>query len=132
LGKYAQASPELFHQQRKLFGILDDFQWGGDYQETFRALAEFFKANPRQYQVALDFGTRLARLAGLPEDDPEVEALARESAEFIKGIPQLKELLCGRQDIKNPLANSFDDLVSDVISPAQIRHGRLLQQYLSE
>lgn len=131
MGEYAQVSPELFHQQRKLFGILDDFQWGGDYQETFRALAEFFKANPRQYQTALDFGTRLAGLAGLPEDDPKVEALARESAEFIKGIPQLKELLCVRQDIKSPLADSFNDLVSNVISPAQIRHGRLLQQYLS-
>jgi len=131
MGEYARTSPELFHQQRKLFGILDDFQWGGGYQETFRALPEFFKAHPSQYQAALDFGVRLAGLAELSEDDPEVETLARDSAEFIKSIPQLKELLSGRQDIKNPHESSFNDLVSNVISSAQIRHGQLLQQYLS-
>lgn len=97
IDKYAQTCPEILEQQRKLFGILDDFQWGVEYQETFRALAEYFKAHPQQYQIALDYGTRLARLAQLPEDDPEIEALARESAEFIKSIPELKKLLCNQE-----------------------------------
>jgi DNA-binding transcriptional MerR regulator len=129
--KYARTCPELYDQQRKVYGILDNFQWGEDYRETFLALAAFFKAHPQQYQISLDLGARLARLAQLPEDDPEVEALARESAGFIKSIPQLMEILGRQPGIKNPLASLYKDMVAEVISPAQAKHGQLLQQYLS-
>lgn len=131
IDKYAQTCPEILEQQRKLFGILDDFQWGVEYQETFRALAEYFKAHPQQYQIALDYGTRLARLAQLPEDDPEIEALARESAEFIKSIPELKKLLCNQPGIKKPLESLYNEIVADVLPPARIKHMHLLQQYLN-
>lgn len=129
--KYAQACPELFEQQKKVHNILDDFQWGEDYQETFQALAEYFKAHPQQYQISLDYGARLARLAQLSENDPEVEALALESAEFIKGIPQLKEILSKQPGIKKPLSGLYNDMVAKVISPAQVKHGQLLQKFLS-
>ena len=128
--KYARTCPELFGQQRKVFSILDHFQWGEDYQETFRALAEFFKEHPQQYQISLDYGVRLARLAQLSEDNPEVEALAWETAEFIKSIPQLMEILGRQSGIKKPLASLYNDMVAKVISPAQVKHGQLLQQYL--
>jgi DNA-binding transcriptional MerR regulator len=129
--KYARSCPELFDQQRKVYSILDDFQWGEDYQETFRALAEFFKAHPKEYQISLEYGARLARLAQLSEDDPEVEALARESAEFIKSMPQLVEILGKQPGIKRPLSSLYNDMVANIISPAQVKHGQLLQQYLA-
>ncbi len=129
--KYIRTCPALFDQQRKLYSILDDFQWGEDYRENFRALAEYFKAHPEQYQISLDYGVRLARLDQLPEDDPEVEALARESAEFIKSIPELREMLCNQPGIKKPLESLYNDMVSNVISPARMRHMHLLQKYLS-
>jgi DNA-binding transcriptional MerR regulator len=129
--KYARTCPELFDQQRKVYSILDDFQWGEDHQETLRDLAEFFKAHPQEYQVSLNYGVRLARLAQLPEDDPEVEALARESAAFIKRMPQLMELLSKQTGIKKPLASLYNDMVANVISPAQVKHGLLLKQYLA-
>ncbi len=131
LEQYTQTCPELFEQQRKVHSILDDFRWGEDYRETFRALAEFFRTHPKQYQTSLGYGIRLARLAQLPEDDPEVEALARESAEFIKSIPELKEILCKRQEIRNHLSNLYNDMMATVISPAQVKHGQLLQKHLS-
>jgi DNA-binding transcriptional MerR regulator len=129
--KYARTSPELFAQQRKVYSILDDFQWGENYQETFRALAEFFKAHPKEYQISLKYGARLAGLTQLPEDDPEVETLARESAEFIKSRPQLMEILGKQAGIKKPLAGLYNDMVANVISPAQVKYGQLLQQYLT-
>lgn len=128
---YARTCPELFDHQRKLFGILDDFQWGGDYQETFRALAEYFQAHPEQYQISLDYGMRLANLTQLSEDNPEVEALARESAEFIKSIPQLRKMLCNQPGIKKPLEALYNDMVAEVISPTQMKHMQLLQEYLN-
>ena len=129
--KYAQACPDLFEQQRKVYSILDDFQWGGDHQEAFRALAEFFKEHPEEYQAALGYGVRLARLAQLPEDDPEVEALARESAEFIKSMPQLKKLLGAKAGTRKPDSGLYTEMMSKVVSPAQVKHGQLLQQFLS-
>jgi len=128
--KYIRTCPSLFNQQRKLCSILDDFQWGEDYRENFQALAEYFKAHPEQYQIVLGYGVRLARLDQLPEDDPEVEALARESAEFIKNIPQLREMLCNRPGIKKPLESLYNDMVSNIISPARMKHMHLLQKYL--
>ena len=131
IGEYARACPELFEQQQKVYSILDDFQWGEDYGETLRALAEFFKDHPREYQISLNYGARLAALDQLPEDAPEVEALAREAAGFIKSIPQLMEILRRQADIKRPLAGLYNGMVEKVKSPAQLRHGELLRQYLS-
>jgi len=131
IGEYARTTPELVDQHRKLHGMLDDFQWSEDYQEPFRALAEYFKDHPEQYAVSLNFGTRLYRLDNLPEDDPEVEALARESVEFIKSVPQLKKLLCNQPGIKKPLQGLYDDMVAGVLSPARMRHKQLMQKYLN-
>lgn len=130
--QYARTCPEILDQQRKLFGILDDFQWSEDYRETFRALAEYFQEHPQQYQTALNFGARLAGLAQLTEDDPELEVLARESAEFIKSTPQLKEMLCNQTGIKKPLEILFNEMVAGVLSPARMKHKQLIEQYLND
>lgn len=100
-----------------------------EYQETFRSLAEYFKSHPHQYQIALDYGSRLARLAQLPEDDPEIDALARESAEFIISIQKLKELLCNQPGIKKPLESLYCKIVAEVIPPAQMKFQQLIEQY---
>lgn len=131
INKYVQTCPELFEQQRKVFGILDGFQWGEDYSGTFRALAEYFKTHPQQYQVSLDFGTRLARLAQLSEDDPEIEVLARESAEFINSIPLLKEMLYDQTGLRKPFENLYNEMITSVLSPAQMKHKQLIQKYLN-
>lgn len=130
MGKYAQTCPDLFDQHRKLYGILDDFQWGEDYHDAFRALAEFWNTHPEAYQIALDYGVRLAKVAQLPEDDPEIEVLALESAEFIKSIPQLKEIICKQTGPKKPLENLYNEMLAVVLPAAQIKFNQLFQQYL--
>ncbi|MBM7868489.1 MerR family transcriptional regulator [Heliobacterium gestii] len=131
VANYQQTCPELFEQQRKLFGLIDDFQWGEDHRDTFRALAEYFQAHPEQYQNAIDLGARLSKLSQLTEDDPEIEKLARESTEFIKTIPQLRALLCNRQGIKRPLTGVYNDMAATVLSPARMKHMQLFQKYLN-
>lgn len=129
IDKYVQTCPELFDQQRNLFGILDDFQWGDDCRGTFQALAEYFKVHPEQYQISLDYGKRIAELAQMSEDDPEIEVLARESAEFIKSIPLLKESLYNQSGLL--FESLFNEMVGNVLSPAQMKHKQLIQQYLN-
>ncbi|WP_243157985.1 MerR family transcriptional regulator [Aminipila terrae] len=129
--EYLRECPGLYDQHQKLYGILDDFQWGEDYTENFQKLAEYFKTHPEQYQVALDLGTRLGKLGTMSENDPEVENLARESAEFIIKTPELKEMLYNQSGFTTSYESLFDEMASDVLSPAQLKHKKLFQQYLN-
>lgn len=128
---YKESCPELFEQQRNIFGIMDDFQWEKDHKEKFRAIAEYFKLHPEQYETALEFGKRLDRLKEMSEKDPEVEALAREGAEFIKSMPFLKEMLYDKSGFGTTYENLFNDMAKDVRSPAQMKHKQLIQEYLN-
>lgn len=128
--QYAQECPEVYGQHRQLHSILDDFQWGEDYSQTFGSLAEFFKDHPEEYRVALDYGTRLSRITHLAEDDPEIDIFARESAELIKSMPALKEILFRQKPMKEPLEHVYNELIADVLPPARIRYNKLLQKYL--
>lgn len=132
MDNYVRTCPELFQQQRKIFGILDDFQWGDGFQKTFQDLAEHFQAHPEEYQICLDYGVRLSNLSQLPQDHPEIETLARESTEFIKSIPQLRKLLCSKPGIEKPLVSLYNDMLAKVYSPARLRYMQLFQKYLLE
>jgi len=129
--KYVSTCPEIYEQQKKLFSLFDDFDWGEDYQDSFRLLANYFQTHPEQYQNSLEYGVRLAKLSQLSEDDPGIDALARESAEFIKNIPQLRKLLCNQPGIKKPLQSVYNEMIAKVISPASMKHMQLLQKYLN-
>lgn len=130
---YAHSCPELYTQHKKIYGILDHFKWGADYQGTIQSLAIFFDTHPKEYEMSIQLGARLSKLAQLHEDDPEVESLARDSADFIKSVPLLKEMLCTkRQGVQEPFVNVYQDLISEVRSPAQTRHGQLMYEFLSK
>ena len=126
IDKYAQICPEIYHQHQKLYGILDDFQWNECYQASFRTLAEFWKKHPEQYEIALDYGARCARLASLSEDDPEIEHLALETAEFVRSIHLLDEFNLQFQ----PLYSLRNEMIVDTLPPARKKFDQLLQQYL--
>lgn len=128
---YKEDCPDLFNQQRNIFGVMDDFKWDKDYQQNFGKLAEYFKENPKQYKIALEFGKRLAKLKHMSEYDPEIENLAREGAEFIKKEPFLKDMLYGQHGFDDTNENLFNDISNKYLSPAQIKHKKLIQKYLN-
>lgn len=128
--KYARTCPEKYDHHRKLYGILDDFQWSEDYRECFRALAEYFKTHPEQYQLALDSGACWAKLSHLSEDDPLIEALARKSVALINSMPPVKELICNHPGMKKPLESLYQEMVADVLSPAQLKYQQLFEKFL--
>lgn len=128
--KYSQASPELYAQHRKLHGVIDDFQWGEDYRQTYSSLAQFFKEHPQEYQVSLEYGARLNRIGDLDPDDPEINIFAREAAELIQSMPLLKAILFKPKPIQEPLGGVYKQMVADVLPPARIRFNQLLQKYL--
>ncbi len=123
--------PELFDQRRNIFGIIEDFNWGEDYQEKFQLMAEYFQSHPEQFKTALEFGRRLSRLKQMSEDDPEIEILAREGAAFIKSVPFLKEMLQDKTGFGKTNENIFNEMAKNVLSPSQMKHKHLIQKYLN-
>ena len=97
---------------------------------VFGSWPSFGTHTPRSIQIALDYGVRLAKVAPLSEDDPEIEVLALESAEFIKSIPQLKEIICKQTGPKKPLENLYNEMLAVVLPAARIKFNQLFQQYL--
>jgi DNA-binding transcriptional MerR regulator len=124
-------SAEVFEQRHNIFGIIEDFQWGKDYKENFKAMGEYFKVHPEQYEIALEFGKRLAKLKEMSEEDAEIEVLAREGAEFIKSIPFMKEMLYDKSGFGVTNENLFNDIAKEVLSPAEMKHKQLIQKYLN-
>ena len=129
INKYAQTCPEIYNQQQKLFGILDDFQWSEYYHDAFRALAEFWNTHPEEYQIALDYGARIVRLDHLSEDDPEIEHLARETSKFIGSIPLLAELT-QQFGLPQPLQRLRNEMIIGVLPAARKKYYQLYEQYI--
>ena len=75
---YKKSHEELFNQQRNIFGVMDDFQWGKSYKENFSEMAKYFKLNPKKHEIALELGNRLSKLKYMEVDDSEIEKLAKE------------------------------------------------------
>ena len=67
----------------------------------------------------------------MSEDDPEIENLAREGAAFIKDEPLLKVALYGKNGFEIPNENLFNEISDKFLSPAQIKHKKLMQKYLN-
>lgn len=128
---YKKSHEELFNQQRNIFGVMDDFQWGKSYKENFSEMAKYFKLNPKKYEIALELGNRLSKLKYMEVDDPEIEKLAKEGAEFIKNEPVLKEMLYEKNGFEITNENLFDEVSNKFLSPAQIKHKKLIQKYLN-
>ena len=78
----------------------------------------------------MEFGKRYGKLAQMSEDDPEIETMAREGAEFIKKTPFLKELLYGKSGFGEPYESLYGNMLEKVMSPAHMKHKQLLQKYL--
>lgn len=126
--KYARTCPEIFNQHQKLYGILDDFQWSEYYHDAFRALAEFWNTHSEEYQIALDYGARIARLDHLSEDDPEIEHLAQETSEFIRSIPFL-EGLTQQYRLPQPLQRVRNEMIIGALPPARKKYYQLYEQF---
>lgn len=119
------------NRQDDVFEIIEGFNWGHDYQNNFIDIAEYFKNHPDEYEKAKELGERLDKLKNMSTDDPEIERLAKEGAEFIVKIPLLKERLYGQMGLGEKNEELINDMVRKVLSPAQIKHKELIQKYLN-
>lgn len=129
--EHYEGLPELLEQDRKIYALLDDFNWEMEHQRQFHQVAEHFRDNPEQYRLMIDHNQRIADLMNLPEDDPEVEKLAREVVRFMLDIPVIRNM----EKEKGPrlsFAPVLDEMLNDLLAPALERFCRLFKQYWEE
>lgn len=128
--QYMNSCPAMFEMERKIYGVFDDLDWGVEYEDSFRMVAEYFRDNPEQYQLALDYGTRITQLGDIDPESPAVDDLARNYSIFIKSLPFSNNLL-GQETVSSPLESVWSGMVSEIMTPAQMRLLELLGEYLS-
>lgn len=128
--QYMVTCPEIFEQERRLYGVMDDFQWGLDYQDTLREVAEYFRDHPDEYRQSLDYGPKITAIAALSPDSPAIEELAQEYARFIKSFPFFAKLMGKESGMGNSLESLCKDMFAEIYSPSQMKFIEMLQKYL--
>ncbi len=128
--QYMGICPEIYEQERKLYGVIDDLQWGLDYQDTLREVAEYFRDHPDKYQQSLDYGPRITAIADISPDSPAIAELALEYAQFIMSLPFYEKLISQESGLEKPLESLWSDMFAEVYSPSQMKMIELLCKYL--
>lgn len=128
--QYMGICPEIYEQERKLYEIIDDLDWGLEFEDILREVAEFFRDNPDKYHESLAFGTKITAIAELLPDSPAVAELAWEYAEFIMDLPFYPKLINHESGLHQSLESLWRDMFADVYSPAQIKFVEILGEYL--
>ncbi len=128
--QYMGICPEIYEQERKLYEIIDDLQWGVEYEDILREVAEYFRDNPDKYHESLAFGTKITAIAELLPDSPPIEELAREYAQYIMGLPFYQKLMNHESGLQKSFDSLWRDMFAEVYSPAQIKFVEKLVEYL--
>jgi len=128
--QYLRICPEIYEQERKLYGVIDDLQWGLDYQDILREVAEYFRDHPDKYQQSLDYGPQITAIAHISPDSPVIAELALEYARFIKNLPFYEKLIGHESGLGKSMESLWSDMFAEVYTPAQTKMIELLCKHL--
>ena len=131
-GHLSGISPELWEQERKMWATLDAFEWPDGYKEMQELITFYYAEHPEEYLKMLDISERLAALAELPEDSPEVEKLAEDFAQHLEQTPFPNNPLKGSSLASGPFGEVFSEVLLTNLSPAQRRVTELMLEYFEE
>jgi DNA-binding transcriptional MerR regulator len=104
-------------------------------REGLQVMIQYVAEHPGFYQQMLSFGERLAALAALPEDAPEVDLLiadALTSEEMSTFLSMQSELSIRIPQIASPFADVLSELSNETLSPAQKRFLEAMNRKQSE
>lgn len=124
-------SAEAWALEEKIWATLDAFEWPEGYRETWETVAQQFAERPEGLRRMVALGERMAALADLPEDSPEVERLAEDMARFARSNPFPEELSEQPPWAEDRLGVVYSDLLMANFSPAQRRVIELANEYES-
>ncbi|MGF1473878.1 MAG: MerR family transcriptional regulator [Rubrobacteraceae bacterium] len=133
LGKHlSEVSTELWEQERQLWATLDAFEWPEGYREMQELITLYYADRPDELREMIAISERLATVAELPEDAPEVGRLAEDLARHLEQTPFPNNPLEGSPLASGPLSEVFSEVLLANLSPTQRRVMELMRQYFDE
>lgn len=119
-------SERALDQERKLWSVLDAFEWPEGYEEGNERFFRYYAEHPEEYRDLLVVGERLTEISDFPEDDPMVEEVAVELVSYFEKYPP-PEYLDGLPWVAgDPIGQTMMELMVSSMSPAQQRVMALL------
>ena len=119
-------SASALEQEKKLWSVLDAFEWPEGYEQENEELFRYYAEHPEEYRELVAVGERLAALADVPEEDPEVERVAEELWSYFEKNPPPENLERSAWASQDPIGETLVGLTMSVFSPAQRRVMTLL------
>ncbi|QIN81228.1 MerR family transcriptional regulator [Rubrobacter tropicus] len=130
LGKHLVGLDEkTLEQEKKLWSILDAFEWPEDYDQGNERLFRYYADHPGEYRDLLVVGERLSSLADLPEDDPRVVEVAEELVAYFEKYPPPEYLGNPPWTADDPTGRTMIELMLSSMSPAQQRVMALIGEW---
>jgi len=114
-------SESALEQDKELWSVLDAFEWPEGYEEENEELFRYYAEHPEEYVEMVALGERLAALADVPEEDPEVERVAQELWSFFEKYPLPEDLAGSSWSSQDPIGQTLAELTLSAFSPAQQR-----------
>lgn len=131
--RYRRDMPEMHEQQRRIMGLVESYGWGGvAARDALTDMKGIFERDPEALKGAMALRARMGEVAHLDPDDPVIESLAREAADFAIAIPGLKAILVQGAEMKACTNELLDEMTSQVIPPALQRFNALFRQFVGE
>jgi DNA-binding transcriptional MerR regulator len=106
-----KVSPAALAQEEKMDAMIDNFNWSTEYKASMLGIAQHFVERPELYASMIALGERLAALADLPEDAPQVELVLAEMEQDHEEISQLVAEIAAIQaqwpQLEQPFTNTL-------------------------
>lgn len=93
-----------------LFGQLDAFEWGDEFDQSWKMVADHLASNPEHYQLLTLIADRFVAMQSMSEDDPRITVWADE---FLQSglmdalAPSISDIV----HLEAPLAEAMNQLV---------------------
>jgi len=131
----AGVSEELLALDVKIFSQLDAFNWPESYNEGLKTMVQYVSEHPEVYQQMLAMSERIAALASLPADAPEVDQLIKDvvdSDEMLTFLAMQSEIATLIPQVATPFEDVLSEIANDSLSPAQRRFLEAMNRKQSE
>jgi DNA-binding transcriptional MerR regulator len=126
--------PAFLEQEKRLGATLESLQWPEGYMEDFMRVQESFlrhyAEHPEEFRMVLALSERIAALAELPEESPEVERLVEDYIRYAETSSLPEEVRRGPEWTAEPMGSVFFEIMTATTSPAQRRFFELCQERL--
>jgi DNA-binding transcriptional MerR regulator len=131
--RFSDVSARTLEQEKKLWATLDAFDWPDGYERENEAFFRHYAERPDEHRALVLIGERLSELAEAPDNDPRIEAVARDLLRHFEEFPPPEEYReSSMWSSEGPLGEAMFSILMSGLSPAQRRCVHLVAEYAEQ